>query len=141
MSLESGMSQEVADRQVAMFAMFVGPSLYTNRAALSRASRVPESSLREYAKGAAMPLHVVLTLRRYLPPEAINMLTEPGGARLVSIEASKANWDAIGCTAAGLVSEICQARADGIIDHQEDAQLRRRTRALIAEAADLCSDG
>lgn len=141
MSAESRIAHDVAERQVQMFGMFVGRELTVTRAALSRASGIPESTLKSYADGAAMPFHTVLTLRKFLPCEAINMLSEPGGARLVAIKASKANWDALACTAAGLVSEVCQARADGVIDHQEDARLRKRTRAMIAEAADLVCDG
>lgn len=141
MSAEGRIAQDVAERQVTMFAMFVGPSLFTTRAALSRASGIPESTLKSYAAGAAMPFAAVLTLRRFLPREAIFLLTEPAGVRLVDNEQSETNWDAIACSAAGLVSEVCQARADGIIDHREDASLRKRTRALLAEAADAVADG
>lgn len=141
MTAETRIAQDVTDRQVAMFAMFVGPGLYTTRAALFRASGIPESTLKSYAAGAAMPLATVMTLRRFLPREAIDMLTEPGGVRFVGVEQSETNWDAIACSAAGLVSEVCQARADGVIDHQEEAQLRKRTRALLAEAADVVADG
>jgi hypothetical protein len=141
MSPEGRLAQDVADRQIAMFAMFVGPGLFTTRAALSKASRIPESTLKSYAAGAAMPLHAALTLRRVLPGEALNMLTEPGDARFVAIEQNETNWDAIAADAAGLVGEVCDARRDGKIDHVEDAKLRRRARALIAELSDVAEEG
>ena len=59
------------------------------------------------------------------------LLTEPAGCRLVDNEQSETNWDAIACSAAGLVSEVCQARADGVIDHREEASLKKRTRAFL----------
>jgi hypothetical protein len=88
-----------------------------------------------------MPLHVALQLSRFLPAEAMNMLTEPAGKRLVDAEATETNWDAIACTAAALVGEVCEARKDGIINHVEDARLKARTRALIAEAQSAVETG
>ena len=137
MSSESGMARDVTDRQVAMFAMFVGPGLHTTRAALAAASKVPESTLKSYANGAAMPLHAALTLRRYLTREAINMMTEPGGVRMVSTQSAESNWDGAAADAAALVSEVCAARRDGKIDHVEDARLRGQARALIAELSEI----
>ena len=137
MADHSAMQREVADRQVAMFASFVGRGCYTTRAALSAASKIPESTLREWAGGASMGIAALLTLRRHLPAEAINMLTEPGDARLVEIETSDTNWDEIASESAGLTFEICEARKDGKIDHVEQARLKRRARALIADLADV----
>jgi len=141
MSDESSLARDVAERQGALFSMFVGQGLYTTRAALVRASGIPESSLREYAAGAAIPFHVVLRLRRFLPAEAINMLSEPGACRLVDIEAEDTNWDAVAAGACGLAGEICEARADGIINHAETARLKRRTREFIAQAQSAVADG
>jgi len=137
---ESQISRDVADRQIQMFGMFVGQGLTTTRAALARASKIPESTLRSYAEGAAMPLHAALTLRRFLPSEAINMLTEPGNVRFCSIDAEETNWDAIACDAAGLTFEICEARKDGVIDHQEKARLRSRGRQVIARLSDAIAE-
>ncbi|HEX8382428.1 MAG TPA: hypothetical protein VF592_03535 [Sphingomonas sp.] len=140
MSGESRLAQDVAERQTAMFASFVGQGRYTTRAALAAASRIPESTLRSYAGGAAMPLHAVLALRPHLPGQAINMLTEPGGYRLVEVETSDTNWDVIAAGAAGLTFEICDARKDGVVDHVERARLRTRARGLIAELSDVIGD-
>lgn len=140
MSDHSAMQREVAERQVAMFASFVGRGCYTTRAALSAASKIPDSTLREWAAGTAMPLSALLTLRRHLPAEAINMLTEPGDARLVGIEQQDTNWDAIAAGAAGLTFEICEARKDGSVDHVERARLRQRARGLIAELSDVVTE-
>lgn len=137
MSSDSAMARDCTDRQIAMFKMFVGPGLYTTRAALFAASRIPESTLKSWAQGAAMPLHAVMTLRRFLPGAAINMLTEPGDCRLVSIEAATTNWDALTADAAGFVAEVCTARSDGQIDHVEASRLRHRARRLIAELSDI----
>jgi hypothetical protein len=136
----ASMQRDVAERQVAMFASFVGRGCYITRAALAAASKIPESTLREWAGGAAMPLSAALTLRRHLPAEAVNMLTEPGDARLVGIEQQEANWDAIAAGAAGLTFEICDARKDGTVDHVERARLRARARGLIAELSDVVGE-
>lgn len=141
MASDSAMAHDCADRQMAMFAMFVGPGLYTTRAALAAASRIPESTLKSWAAGAAMPLHAVMTLRRFLPGAAINMLTEPGDCRLVSIEAAATNWDGITAEAAGFVAQVCDARSDGQIDHVEASRLRHRARKLIAELSDVAETG
>lgn len=141
MSADSRLARDVADRQIAMFNSFVGRGLYTTRAALASASRIPESTLKSWAEGAAMPLHGALALRPHLPPAALNMLTEPGDVRFASIDAQESNWDAIAATAAGLVAEVCDARKDGKIDHVESARLRERTRGLIAEAINAVEEG
>ena len=141
MSADGALARDVTDRQVAMFGMFVGPGLHTTRAALAAASKVPESTLKSWANGAAMPLHAVLHLRRFLPVQAIHMMTEPGGARFTEVETAETNWDAIAADAAGLVGEVCEARRDGKIDHVEDAILRRRARALIAELSEVTETG
>lgn len=140
MLLEGGIARHLEDRQIAMFGSFVGPGLYTTRAALFRASGIPESTLKSYADGTAMPFHAVLVLRRFLPAEAINMLSEAGGVRLVPIEQEETNWDAIAADAAGLTFEICEARKDGTIDHVERAQLRRKARPLVARLAEAIAD-
>ncbi len=124
-----------------MFNSFVGPGLYITRAALAAASRIPESTLKSWAAGAAMPLHGALTLRPHLPAAAMNMLTEPGQVRFASVDGQESNWDAIAATAAGLVAEVCEARKDGKIDHIESAKLRERTRGLIAEAISAVEEG
>lgn len=136
-----GLARDIAARQVTMFAMFVGQGRFATRAALSRASGIPESTLKDYASGTAMNLATVLHLRRFLPAEAINMLSEPGDARIVDTEASDTNWDEIASSAAQLVGDICDARKDGKIDHVEDRHLRQRARALIAEAQSAVEAG
>jgi hypothetical protein len=141
MSADLPISREVTDRQIAMFAMFVGPGLFTTRAALAAASRVPESTLRSYASGAAMPLAMALHLRKFLPLEAVNMMTEPGGVRFSNIEQSSSNWDSAAADAASLVAEVCVARSDGMIDHREDEALRRKARHLIAELTEIAGGG
>ena len=141
MPSDYGLARDVTDRQMAMFAMFVGPDLHTTRAALAVASKIPADTLKSWAGGAAMPLHAVLTLRRFLPAEAIGMMTEPGGVRFTAIEKSTTDWDALAADSAGLVGEICEARRDGMIDHVEDARLRTRARALAAELSEAASTG
>ncbi|HET7255584.1 MAG TPA: hypothetical protein VFJ46_17645 [Xanthobacteraceae bacterium] len=141
MSAEPSIAREVATRQETMFAMFVGPGLHTSRAALAVASGIPESTLRDWAHGAAMPLHGALVLSKFLPPAAINMLTEPAGKRLVDAEEAEANWDGFAAKTAGLTAEICEARSDGVITHVERERLRKRTREVIAEAQSLVGTG
>lgn len=140
MSAESRIAQEVAERQVMMFSMFVGPGTPMTRAALSVRTGIPESTLKSYANGAAMPLHVALVLRKFLPREAMNMLTEPGDVRFALIEQSAACWDGIAAAASGLVAEVCVARSDGKIDHVEAAKLRTRARAVIAQLSDAVDE-
>lgn len=141
MSAESRLERDVTDRQITMFASFVGRGLHTTRAALAAASKVPESTLKSWANGAAMPLHGALAIRPHLPAAAINMLVEPGGVRFATADAQEANWDAIAASAAGLVAEVCEARKDGVINHVETAKLRARTRDLIAEAVSAVEEG
>lgn len=140
MSDHAAMQRDVADRQRAMFASFVGKGCHTTRSALAAASKVPESTLREWAAGASMGIAGLLTLRRHLPAAAINMLTEPGDARLVGIEQTETNWDAIAAGAAGLTFEICEARKDGTVDHVEKARLKHRVRGLVAELSDVIAE-
>jgi hypothetical protein len=65
------------------------------------------------------------------------MVTETAGVRFTAIETSETNWDEIASESAGLTFEICEARRDGKIDHVEEARLKRRARALIADLADV----
>ncbi|WP_242095438.1 hypothetical protein [Sphingomonas sp. CROZ-RG-20F-R02-07] len=132
--------RKVAARQATMFDSFVGPGLHTTRAALAAASCVPASSLREYALGATMPLHVVLAIAPHLPAAAIDLLFEPAGKRLADRERSSTNWDEVAVETVGLIAEICDARADGVIDHREDASLRRRSRHLASKLTALGDD-
>lgn len=141
MSAESRISRDVADQQVKMFAMFVGRGLFVTRATLSAATDVPESSLREYAKGAAIPLHVVLALRRALPAAAINMLCEPGDARMVTAEEGEACWNGVAAASARLTSAVLLATADGHIDHREKADLKNLGRDLAAHLAAAVEGG
>jgi hypothetical protein len=140
MSADGRFARDIAERQVAMFAMFVGPGLYTTRAALAAASGISTSTLKDWAHGVTMPLHGALALARFLPREAMNMLTEPAGLRLADIETSRANWDAVAASA-GLVAEVCEARSDGTIDHVETERLRHRTRHVIAELSAAAEEG
>lgn len=135
------LARDIADRQVAMFTMFVGPGLYTTRAALSDASRVPTSTLKDWANGSAIPFHGVMLLRKFLPPSAINMLAEPGGARIIDAKATTANWDEVAARAAGLTADICEARMDGVITPSEGERLRKHTRELIANAQAVVDEG
>lgn len=135
MASEHPIARKVADRQIQMFASFVGRGLFTTRAALAAASGVSASSLQDYANGAAMPIHALLAIRPHLPAPAIDLLTEPGHVRFASIDAQESNWDIIAASAAGLVAEVCDARKDGVINHVEEARLRKRTREFMAEAA------
>jgi hypothetical protein len=100
MAAEHGLAREVAHRQVAMFAMFVGQGRYTTRNALAAASGYPSSTLKDWANGVAMPFHAVLGLRKFLPGEAVNMLAEPGGVRLVDAEQVETSWDGIAAESA-----------------------------------------
>ena len=137
---EDAFCRDIGEKQRAMFRLFVGQGQHIGYAALSAATAIdgsdpiPKTTLQSYAAGVTMPLTAVLKLSRVLPAEAINMLTERAGKRLVDAEATDTNWDLVAAEAADLVSEVCTARIDGIIDHVEDARLRAKTRKLIADA-------
>jgi hypothetical protein len=134
-------AREIADRQVAMFAMFVGPGLYTTRAALAEASRIPASTLKEWAGGSAMPFHGAMLLAKFLPREAINMICEPAGMRLADASGEdQGNWDLVAASAAGFTAEVCAARSDGRITPSEDARLRKIARKLIADAQTVVTE-
>ncbi len=130
---ERPFSRRIADRQIRMFAMFVGRGCHVTRAALEAASGISESTLRSWAEGAAIPLHGVLLLAQHLPAEAIDMLFEPAGMRLIEREKTETNWDDLAATASVFTADICDARADGVIDHEENARLRRGARHLAAK--------
>jgi len=140
MSADSRLAQEIAERQILMFSMFVGDGTPMPRSALAAASGIPTSTLKSYANGTAMPLSTALILRKFLPREAMNMLTEPGDARFTPIEHSEACWDGIAAAASGLVAEVCVARSDGKIDHVEAAKLKTRARAVIAQLSDAVDE-
>ena len=141
MSGDNRFGYDPIQRQVDMLRMFVGEGCYTTRAALARASGIPAPTLKSYAAGAAMPFHTVLALTKFLPREAINMLTEPAGVRLVDVQQSEDGcWDEAAALTAGLVAEICVARSDGIINHTERASLRARARTVTAVLSDLTAD-
>lgn len=127
------LAQDVAERQMSMFVMFIGQTRAVNYPALAEATKIPLSTLRTYASGAAMPIHALLALSQHLPAAAIDMLTEPAGKRLIDMERSETNWDALAAKTCGLTFEICDARSDGQIDHVEEARLRATARALAAE--------
>jgi hypothetical protein len=127
------LAQDVVERQMTMFASFVGQSLTTTYAALAAASGIPASTLQSYAGGTTMPVHVLLAISRHLPAAAIDLITGPAGKRLIDADKSDTNWDALAAKTSGLTFEICDARSDGQIDHVEDARLRATARALAAE--------
>ena len=135
MSADHAIARDAVERQCAMFAQFVGdndPAKIT-RVALSRLSGFPASTLQGWAGGVTMPHYAVLILSQHLPAQAINLLFEPVGKRLVDAESAPADWDGLAARAAGFTAEICEARRDGKIDHIESARLRKSGRALIAE--------
>jgi hypothetical protein len=124
-----------------MFAAFVGPGLTITRAALSAASGISTSTLASWAAGASMPLHGVLALSRFLPREAINMLTEPAGLRLTDIASSKTNWGEVAAATAGLVADICEAGSDGLYDHVEVAKLQGKAKKVIVVLTGAAEEG
>lgn len=81
-----------------------------------------------------MPLTVFIKAAKRLPPEVSSLLIEDAGGRFVPNDPALSNWDVLAAEASGLVADICTARADGKIDHQEEAPLKRRVRKLIADA-------
>ena len=137
MSPDHRFQRDVAARQVAMFAMFVGPGLFVTRAALADASGIPPSTLREWAQGAAMPLHAFLTLSRFLPASALAMLTEPAGLRLVGAEEQDSSWSEVAVEGSRLVADFVERGADGIYDHQDKAALSPRLRTFMAKCQRL----
>jgi len=136
-----GVQRNVAERQRAMFGLFVGPQLFVTRAALAAATGIPASTLQDWAQGVTMPLWGALALARALPREAINMLTEPVGFRLADSDPGAACWDGLAAEAANLTADICEAQRDGHIDHREEARLRQRARTLIADAQAVVDGG
>jgi hypothetical protein len=141
MSADTSLARDVDARQIQMFAMFVGQGLITTRAALAAASGISTSTLKSWADGASMPLYAVLHLRRFLPREATNMLTEPGGVRMTDIDHAASSWDGIAASASGLVAEFCEAKRDGTINHVEAERLRLRGRGLVAELSEVVETG
>lgn len=141
MPLRHPAKRDTVRAQERMFAEFVGPGLHITRAQLAQRTGIPEGTLTGWAKdGAVMPVWAVSVLARHLPPEAINVLFVNGGMRLVPIERSEANWHALAASASKLTSEICDAQSDGRIDHVEEARLKRRGLAVVADLQAVCGD-
>lgn len=116
-------------------------------AVLAKATGTPEDTLRSYKplpsrEASAMPLQVFIKLAR-IPglSDLCSMLIEDSGHSLAAIEPKDTGWDVVAAEAAQLTAEICTARADGRIDHVEDAKLRSRSRKLIAEMQSAITHG
>lgn len=133
MSADDRFSRDLVDRQADIFRLYVGPGRRFSWGALSDATATSQSTLKSYANGVQMPLHVALRLIAVLPPEAGNMLIESCGYRLAPIDADADDWAGVGAEASMLTFEIFEAEQDGRIDHVEREKLRRRGRSLIAK--------
>jgi hypothetical protein len=128
-------SRDVDKRVGDVFRMFVGQGRRISYAALVEATGVPLTSLKGYAGGVAMPLHVALRLIPALPREAANMLVEPCGHKLVPFDAADKDWLSLAEKSASFAAKVIRYQAtNGHIDHAEDADLLRDARELAAEA-------
>lgn len=109
-------------------------------ATLSAVLGVSASTLSSYIdkpsrKASQMPLSLFIRIAGIKElTDLASMLIEDSDHRLCPLDPTLTNWDGLAAEAAGLVQEVCLARADGNINHQEDARLRARTRKLIADA-------
>lgn len=125
--------RDLAIAQADLFRLYVGPSRRFSWGDLSAATLIPVSTLKSYANGVAMPLHVALRLIAVLPPEAGNRLLRPSGYRLAPIEPEDDDWAGIGAEASMLTFEIFEAKSDGFVDHREREKLKRRAASLSAK--------
>jgi len=73
-----------------------------------------------------MPLPVFVKLLRVIPDDCTSVITSIANKVITSSESDDGDFDALGREAAGFVSEMLDAEADGKIDHIETARLKRR---------------
>lgn len=79
---------------------------------------------------AKMPLWVFRALCRVIPDDASSGCL-PDGKCVATIEGSDGDLDALGRAAAGFVSDMLDAEADGHVDHVERARLKRRAAKIV----------
>jgi hypothetical protein len=140
---DSEIARKTADGTMSAFARFVGdndPAKITYRE-LDRRSGIPESTLRALAGGSAITVAQLLSLRDHLPGEAINMITEGGGAWLMPTERRTSNWWKIFSKGGTFLGEISEALEDGVVTHVEHQQLKKSARSYQAELQHLVEDG
>jgi transcriptional regulator with XRE-family HTH domain len=114
--------------------LYVGVGRRFSQCVLADATGIPPSTLKSYLSGhASISGENLLKLIAVLPPEAGNMLIRSCGYRLHPMETDEGTWDVIGSEAAGLCSEIFEAKSDGRIDHVEAASLKKRCQKLVAK--------
>jgi hypothetical protein len=134
MSNDCKFVQDAAFRQISVFDAYVGQTKKFTYGFLAEITDIPQSTLRAYGGGMAMPYHVLIRLLQHLPPEAGNQLMAPSGYALRHIDVDKDDWTGIGKEAALLTFEIIEAQSDGFVDHVEVEKLKSRCRSLAAKA-------
>lgn len=118
--------------------LFVGRGRRYSLAALAAATPIPESTLKSYVEGRAVPgLTNFLILVSYLPPEFADMILAPTGkGNVVDFECKRGGIFAINHSAAELLHLISSALNDphspGRIDHCERAGFKPTLRQLNA---------
>ena len=98
---------------------------------LARETGVSLETLKSYNRSnifarAKMPLPVFVKLLRVIPDDCTSVITSIANKVITSSESDDGDFDALGREAAGFVSEMLDAEADGKIDHIETARLKRR---------------
>jgi hypothetical protein len=101
---------------------------------------VPLGSLRSYATGTTMPVHVLLKLARVIPAHLVNLVTEPGGKVLADAEPDEADLDDAVIAALEMALKWAKARhpksPSGVaIDHTERPDIELAAAAVQIAAS------
>lgn len=98
---------------------------------LSAETGLPDSVLRSYKTGTAMPLHNAVKLAAVLPDHLVSLWFEPAGKSVIDMPRDEdALMQELLREATGYAAEHVDRAADGAICHIDKSALRERARRL-----------
>ncbi len=102
---------------------------------LSAETGLPDSVLRSYKSGTAMPLHNAVKLAAVIPDYLISLWFEPAGKSVIDMPSDEdALLQQLLGETTSYSAEHVERQADGTICHLDKAALRERARRLGAVA-------
>ena len=105
-----------------------------NRQTLHAETKIPLSTLKSWANDTIIPLTGLRKLLRVIPDDLTTLLLTGTDKHFGSDETGDGDVDALGCEAAGFVSEYVEAKRDGRVTPIERARLGERAARLAARA-------
>lgn len=98
-------------------------------AVLSRTRDIPVSTLKGWREGAAMPAWALGELR--LPDDLTSLVLSPYVKHVGTDEEGEGDLQTLAHETAGFTSEFVDRIADGVICHQDKAEMAKRARKII----------